>query len=95
MAFTNELREGVRLFDTRLGHERVVHQAIQMGSTLKIWFKDPQTGAIEPFRYMLADAEARFQVLETGSSAFRAEPELVRLVAEGYRLQGTASLDGG
>lgn len=37
--------------------------------------------------YPLADAEARFQVLDGGSTAFRADAELVRLVAEGYRLE--------
>lgn len=87
MSIATKLREGVRLFDTRLGRERVVYQATALGNTIKIWFKDSQTGAIEQFVFPLADAEARFQILDGESTAFRADPELVRLVAEGYRLE--------
>lgn len=72
MALVEQLREGTRLFDTLLGRERVVHQWSPMGDTLKLWFKDQQTGKIEPAVYTLADAEKRFQVIESGSSVFRA-----------------------
>jgi superfamily II DNA or RNA helicase len=87
MTLVEQLREGTRLFDTILGRERVVHQWSPMGNTLKLWFKDQKTGAIEQSIYTLTDAEKRFQVIESGSSVFRADPELVRMVAEGYRLQ--------
>lgn len=46
MSIATALREGMRLFDTRLGRERLVYKAAPLGNTLKIWFKDPQTGAI-------------------------------------------------
>ncbi|HEY7124066.1 MAG TPA: hypothetical protein VH540_08970, partial [Ktedonobacterales bacterium] len=87
MTLKASLREGLRLFDKVLGRERTVYQFSVLDSTLKLWFKDPQTGAISQAIYALPDAEARFQVLEGAPSAFRAEPELVRMVAEGYRLQ--------
>lgn len=87
MSIAAALREGVRIFDTRLGRERIVYKTALLGNTLKIWFKDAQTGTIEQFVYPVADAEARFQVLDSGSVAFQADAELVRLVAEGYRLQ--------
>ena len=87
MGIATALHEGVRLFDTRLGRERIVYKAAPLGNTLKIWFKDPQTGAIEQYVYPVADAEARFQLLDAESVAFRADAELVRLVAEGYRLE--------
>lgn len=87
MALVEQLREGTRLFDTILGRERMVHHCSPMGNTLKFWFKDQKTGAIEQPIYILTDAEKRFQVIESGSSVFRADPELVRMVAEGYRLQ--------
>ncbi|HEY7347584.1 MAG TPA: helicase-related protein [Ktedonobacterales bacterium] len=87
MALVEQLHEGTRLFDTLLGREWVVHQWSPMGNTLKLWFKDQKTGAIEQSIYALTDAEKRFQVIESGSSVFRADPELVRMVAEGYRLQ--------
>ncbi len=87
MTLKESLRDGVRLFDKVLGRERTVYQFNLLDSTLKLWFKDPQTGAITQAIYALPDAEARFQVLAGTSSAFRAEPELVRTVAEGYRLQ--------
>src|SRR5689334_4855401 len=87
MALAETLREGTRLFDRLLGRERLVYQFSHMDNALKIWFKDVQTGTIEQFIYPLSDAEARFQVLDGASSAFQAEPELVRMVAEGYRLQ--------
>jgi hypothetical protein len=45
------LREGIRVFDTRLRRERLIFRAQHLGSMLKNWFKDTKTGVSEFFSY--------------------------------------------
>ena len=48
---------------------------------------NPQTGTIDRQPYPIVEVENRFEIVDQGSVAFRAEPEVVSLVAEAHRLQ--------
>ncbi|MGQ0604502.1 MAG: helicase-related protein [Anaerolineales bacterium] len=80
------LHPGARVFDKNRGRERLIQSIERLGRVAKIWFKDAQTGALEPVTFSLAEIEQRFQVIEKGASAFRGDSEIVRLLAEGQRL---------
>jgi len=82
-----ELHPGTRLYDRRVGQERNLHQVEVYGSVAFLSFLDPQTGTVDRQPFPVDEIEARFEVLEAGLSAFRADPEVVRLIAEAYRLQ--------
>lgn len=87
MSIVDTIEAGQRLLDTRSGKERTVKAVERLGRVIKVWFEDPKTGNLEPFICTAAEAEERFQIL-TGdaASAFRAECEVVRYVAEAHRL---------
>jgi superfamily II DNA or RNA helicase len=86
MSLLEALQPGVRLLDKQRGLERLVRAVERLGRVVKIWFDAPRTGGMEPFIYPVAEAEQRFEILKGGTAAFQAESEIVRLVAECYRL---------
>ena len=83
----SELRPGSRIFDRRLGQERQVHLIEVYGSVAFLSFLDPQTGVVDRQPFPLDEIEDRFQAVEPGGAGFDADPEVVRLIAEAYRLQ--------
>ena len=82
----SSLHPGARVFDRKRGRERLIQSVEPLGRVAKIWFKDAQTGALEPTTFSLAEIEQRFEVVERGTSAFRGDSEIVRLLAESCRL---------
>ena len=87
MAVITELHPGSRLYDRRLGRERQLHQVEVYGSVAFLSFLDPQTGTVDRQPFPTDEVEARFEVLEAGTATFGGDPEVVRLIAEAYRLQ--------
>ncbi len=87
MSVVDDIREGTRLLDKQRGRERVVRSVSRLGRVVKIWFDDPKTGGVEsPVAYPVSEADQRFEILTGGTGEFRAESEIVRLVAESHRL---------
>ncbi len=87
MADLSTLKPGTRVFDRHRNRERLIHAVEPLGRVVKIWFKDSHTGALEPMTFPVSEVERRFENMESGASAFRADSETVRLLAESYRLQ--------
>jgi hypothetical protein len=81
------LKPGVRLYDRRSGLERPVQAVETYGQVVFLSFKHPQTGAVDRQPFSVAEIESRFELVQEESVAFRAQPEIVSLVAEAYRLQ--------
>jgi len=80
------LQPGICLYDRILGQERLVQQVERHGQVVFLSFKHPQTGAVDRQPFPLAELESRFEVLAEEAVAFQAQPEIVSLVAEAYRL---------
>ena len=80
-------KPGTRLLDKQRGRERVIHSVESLGRVVKIWFKDVHSGILEPMTFSIAEIERRFEIVEMEASAFRADSEIVRLLAESYRLE--------
>ena len=87
MADLSTLKPGTRVFDRHRNRERLIHSVEPLGQVVKLWFKDSHTGVLEPMTFPISEVERRFEVVESGTSAFRADSETVRLLAESYRLQ--------
>ena len=87
MVSISNIHSGVRLYDRRSGNERVVHDVETYDQVVFLTFKNPQTGSIDRQPYPFTEVESRFEILDQGSVAFRAESEAVSLVAEAHRLQ--------
>jgi superfamily II DNA or RNA helicase len=81
------LKPGVQLLDRRTGHERLVQAVEVYGQVVFLSFKHPQTGTVDRQPFSVVELESRFEILEEEAVAFRADPEIVSLVAEAYRLQ--------
>lgn len=78
---------GDQLHDRILRQSRLVESARIGHGHITLTFKDPPTGAISQETYAVADFEQRFERLDPATTAFRGDPELVKWVAEAYRLQ--------
>jgi len=87
MSLLSKLRSGVYLYDHCTGHERLVQAVESYDQVVFLSFKHPQTGAVDRQPFSVAELESRFEVLKEEAVAFRAESEIVSLVAEAYRLQ--------
>jgi hypothetical protein len=87
MSLLSKLQSGVYLYDHRTGHERLVQAVERYGQVIFLSFKHPQTGAVDRQPFSVTELESHFEVLEEDAVAFRAEPEIVSLVTEAYRLQ--------
>ncbi len=83
----SQLRAGIRLYDRRTGRERLVQAVESRGQIVFLSFKHPQTGAVDRQPFSLAELQDRFEILAAETSAFRAGPEVVSLVAEAHRLE--------
>lgn len=83
----SRLESGTRLFDRRLGQERIVYAVEAYDRVVFLSFKNPSTGVIDRQPYPLSELDARFELLADGSAAFRAKPDIVSLVAEAHRLE--------
>jgi superfamily II DNA or RNA helicase len=82
-----DLKPGTRLYDRRTGAERLLQSAEVYGQVIFLSFKHAQTGAVDRQPFSLTEVENRFEVHTDSAVAFRADPEVVTLVAEAYRLQ--------
>lgn len=80
-------KSGTRLLDKQRGRERTIHSLEPLGRVVKIWFRDAQSGVLEPMTFSTDEVARRFEIVETETSAFRADSEIVRLLAESYRLE--------
>ena len=87
MPFISALKPGVRLYDRLLNLERLVHDVEIHPPIAFIHFKNPQTGHTDRQPFALSDLENRFALVSDETFAFRADPEILRLVAEAYRIQ--------
>ena len=85
--FPSDLKPGTRLYDRRTGAERLLQSAEVYGQVVFLSFKHAQTGAVDRQPFSLTEVESRFELLTDSAVAFRADPEVVTLVAEAYRLQ--------
>jgi len=64
-------------------------QIVIENSILNSPFEEPMV--LKPLMFPLAEVVRRFEVVEPGASAFRADSDVMRLLAESYRLQHAAS----
>jgi superfamily II DNA or RNA helicase len=82
----SQLQPGACLYDRRTGRERIVQAVEAFGQVVFLSFKHPQTGALDRQPFSVDEIEARFELLSAQAAAFRADPEVVSLVAEAHRL---------
>ncbi len=75
-----DLQPGISLIDTYQNKERVVRQVQSHGTFVQLFFQDDD----QPFICSMEQLQSRFELV---SDAFRADANLVRLVAEAHRLQ--------
>ena len=75
-----DLQPGISLIDTHQNKERVVCQVQPHGTFVQVFFQDDD----QPFICSIEQLQSRF---ELASDAFRADANLVRLIAEAHRLQ--------
>ena len=74
------LKPGTHLIDKFQGREKVIRQVEDHDSFVQLFFQ----GDAEPFAYSTEELQRRFEIVYP---PFRADANLVRLVAEAYRLQ--------
>ena len=74
------LQRGTYLIDTLQGEEKVIRQVHPHGSFVRLFFE----GVTEPFVCSIEELQGRFKIVYP---PFRADANLVRLVAEAYRLR--------
>ncbi len=75
------LQPGMSLIDKYRKRELVISQVQKHSSSVCLYFQNDAAG---PFTYSIEEFGARFEIV---SDAFEAEANLVRLVAEAYRLR--------
>ena len=76
----SDLQPGALLIDTHQGIERVIHRVELHGACVRLFFENDD----EPSTYSIEQLQSRFELV---SNAFRADANLVRLIAEAHRLQ--------
>ena len=76
----DDLQSGTLLIDTYLQKEKVIHSVESYDSFVRLFFQ----GDDEPLTCSLEQLQSRFEIVP---DAFRADANLVRLVAEAHRLQ--------
>lgn len=86
MSVVEGIQAGSCLLDKRMGRERQVRAVERLGRVVKLWFDDSKTGGLEAFVYPVSEAEQRFEIITSGTAAFRGGCEVVRYVAEAHRL---------
>ena len=75
-----DLQPGTSLIDTYQNKERVIRRVEQRAEFVQLLFENDDA----PFTYSIQELQSRFKLV---SDAFRADANLVRLVAEAHRLQ--------
>lgn len=75
-----DLQPGMSLIDTHHGKKKVIRQVEPHATFVRLLFQNDDA----PFTYSVEELQSRF---ELASDAFRADANLVRLVAEAHRLQ--------
>jgi hypothetical protein len=83
----SQLQPDAHVYDRRVGQERIIHQVERRGQVVFLSFRHPQTGAVDRQPFSVDEVESRFEVHSAQTAAFRAQPEIVRLVAEAHRLE--------
>lgn len=83
----SQLKPGLRLYDRSLKRERLVRNVDLRGSIIFLEFHNPTTGGSERLAFPAGEIEARFELVDETAFAFRAEPEIVRLLAEAHRIE--------
>ena len=76
----DDLHPGTYLLDTIQGREKAIHRVEAHDSFVQLFFE----GEDEPFTCSIAELQTRFKLVYP---PFRADANLVRLVAEAYRLR--------
>ena len=76
----DDLEPGTYLIDKHQGREKVIRQVHPHGSFVRLFFE----GVTEPFVCSIKELQGRFEIVYP---PFRADANLVRLIAEAYRLQ--------
>ena len=76
----DNLQRGTYLIDTHQGKERVIRRVEAHDSFVRLFFE----GDAEPFTCSIAELQGRFKIVYP---PFQADANLVRLVAEAYRLR--------
>ena len=75
-----DLQPGITLIDTRQGKERIIRRIEPHDTFVQLFFENDDV----PFTCAIQELQSRFELV---SDAFRADANLVRLVAEAHRLQ--------
>ena len=75
-----DLQPGIRLIDTHQRKERIIRSVESHDTFVQLFFENDDA----PFTYAIQELQSRFELV---SDAFRADANLVRLVAEAHRLQ--------
>ncbi len=76
----SNLQPGTTLIDKFQNTERVIRQVQQFNTSVRLYFEND----VEPFTYSFEEFRSRFEIV---SDAFKADANLVRLVAEAHRLR--------
>ena len=76
----DKLQPGTYLIDRYQGKEKVIHRVEDHGSFVQLFFEENE----EPFACSTAELQERFEIVYP---PFRADANLVRLIAEAYRLR--------
>ncbi len=76
----SDLQPGTTLIDKYQNTERVIRQVQKFNTSVRLYFEND----VEPFTYSLEEFRFRFEIV---SDAFKADANLVRLVAEAHRLR--------
>ena len=75
-----DLQSGITLIDTHQGKERTIRSVEPHDTFIQLFFENEDA----PFTCSIQELQSRFELM---SNAFRADANLVRLVAEAHRLQ--------
>ena len=76
----DNLQPGACLIDTLRRTERVIRRVERHDSFVRLFFRSEETSST----YSVAELQSRFEI---ASGPFRADPDLVRLIAEAHRLR--------
>ena len=76
----DDLQPGACLIDTLQRTERIIRLVERHNSFVRLFFESEE----EPSTYSVTELQSRFEI---ASGAFRADPDIVRLVAEAHRLR--------
>lgn len=87
MQLLSSLKPGIRIYDRLLGRELVVDKVEEHTSVVFLHFKNLQTGESSRQPFPTAELDSRFELVDEASSTFRADPQLVSLIAEAHRIQ--------